>query len=60
MKGEQTMAMDNDMTMHNGTMVMKDGTVKKKNGKTMMLKDGQCVYMSGRMKMMKDEKMDKM
>jgi len=47
MKGGKTMDMDQDMTMTNGTVVMKDGTVKTKAGKTMMLKDGDCVMMNG-------------
>ncbi len=50
------MAMDKDMTMKNGTMVMTDGSVKMKNGKKMMMKDGQCVYMDGKMGMMKMDK----
>ena len=53
MKNGETMALDNDMTMKNGTMVMKDGTVKMKDGKTMTLKNGECVYMDGRMSKMK-------
>ena len=44
MKGGNTMAMDKDMKMSNGTMVMTNGTVKMKNGKTMMMKDGDCMY----------------
>ena len=35
------------MTMKNGTMVMPDGMVKMKGGKTMTLKEGQCVMMDG-------------
>ena len=52
MKGGNTMAMDKDMTMSNGTMVMTDGTVKMKSGKTMMLKEGYCVKMNGKMEKM--------
>jgi hypothetical protein len=47
MKSGKTMDMDQDVTMTNGTVVMKDGTVKTKAGKTMMLKDGDCVMMNG-------------
>ena len=53
MKGGNTMAMDQDMTMKNGTMVMADGSVKMKNGKTMMMKNGDCMMMDGKMTKMK-------
>jgi len=56
MKGGSSMAMDKDMTMSNGTMVMADGTVKMKNGKTMMMKNGDCIYMDGKMGKMKMDK----
>jgi hypothetical protein len=59
MKGGNTMAMDKDMKMSNGTMVMTDGTVMVKNGKTMMMKDGDCVYMNGKMSKMKMDKIEK-
>ncbi|MHA4806914.1 DUF6799 domain-containing protein [Flavitalea flava] len=58
MKAGKTMVMDHDMTMTNGTMVMKDGTCKMKNGKTMMLKEGDCMYMNGKTKKMKMKKME--
>jgi hypothetical protein len=48
MQDGKMMAMDKDMTMKNGTMVMADGKVKMKSGKTMMLKDGYCVDMNGK------------
>jgi hypothetical protein len=57
MKGGNTMAMDKDMKMSNGTMVMTNGTVKMKSGKTMMMKDGDCMYMNGKMGKMKMDKM---
>jgi hypothetical protein len=57
LKGGKQMAMANDMTLANGTIVMKDGHVTTKSGKTMMLKNGQCVYMNGKMKMMPAAKM---
>ena len=47
MKNGQSMPMDHDMTMKNGSIVMTDGTVKTKDGKTMTLKDGDYVWMSG-------------
>lgn len=60
-KEGKTMDMDQDMTMQNGAVVMKDGTVKWKNGKTTKLKDGDCVYMDGKMTKMKmDKKKDTM
>ena len=59
MKDGKMMMMDDDMTMSNGTMVMKDGTVKMKDGKTMMMKEGQSMTMDGKMStsMMKKKKM---
>lgn len=51
MKDGKTMMMDQDMTMKNGSMVMKDGTVKMKDGKTMMMKEGESMDMNGKMKM---------
>ena len=57
MKGGNTTAMDKDMTLPNGTVVMTNGTVKTKDGNTMMMKDGDCVYMNGKMSKMKMDKM---
>jgi hypothetical protein len=37
-------------------MVMADGSVKMKNGKTMMMKDGDCMMMDGKMTKMKMDK----
>jgi len=56
MKDGKTMDMSEDMTLTNGTVVMKDGTVKTKDGKTSMMQDGDCVYMDGKMKKMKMKK----
>ena len=58
MKNGQTIGMDKDMTMSNGTMVMKDGSVKMKDGTTMMMKEGDCIYMNGKMSKMKMDKME--
>ncbi len=55
MKDGQKSELTDDMTLSNGTTVMKDGSVKTSDGKTMMLKDGDCVWMDGKM-----GKMDKM
>jgi len=57
MKNGKTMAMDEDMTMSDGTVCMMDGTCKMKNGKTMMMKDGDKCYMNGKMGKMKMDKM---
>jgi hypothetical protein len=59
MKDGKTMAMTMDMTLKNGTTVMKDGTVKMKDGKTMMMKNGDAVDMDGKMMKMPMDKMDK-
>ena len=42
-------AMDKEMTMKNGNVVMTDGTVKMKDGKTVMMKDGESMDMEGKM-----------
>ena len=60
MKDGKTMEMEKTMTMSDGTMVMKNGKVKMKDGKTMKLKDGEMVMMDGKMMMMKDGKMMEM
>ncbi|MEO6315744.1 MAG: DUF6799 domain-containing protein [Chitinophagaceae bacterium] len=57
MKDGKTMMMDQDMTLKNGTMIMKDGNVKMKDGKTMMMKEGESMDMNGKMKMKMKEKM---
>ena len=51
-KNGTTQTLMQDMTLSNGTVVMKDGTVKMKDGKTMKLKEGQCIYMDGKIKTM--------
>lgn len=48
-KDGNSMPLDKDMTMKNGTTVMQNGEVKMKSGKTKMMKDGDCVYMDGKM-----------
>ena len=52
--------LDKDMTMSNGTMVMMDGTVKMKDGKTMMMKEGDKMTMDGKMTKMKKPMQGKM
>lgn len=49
MKHGQHSELTEDLTLDNGTMVMKDGTVKTSDGKTMMLKDGEWIGMDGKM-----------
>jgi len=49
-KGGKHMDMTEDMTLSNGTTVMKDGSVKMKDGSTTTLKDGDCIYMDGKIK----------
>jgi hypothetical protein len=48
-KSGDTTAMEKDMKMSNGTMVMTDGMCKMKNGKTMKMTDGDCMCMDGKM-----------
>ncbi len=61
MKHGKAMMMSNSVKLNNGTMVMKDGTVKMVDGNTQMLKEGQYVDMDGKMGMMKmNMKKDKM
>ena len=68
MKGGQSMPLEQQMTLPNGTIVMTDGTVKMNNGTTKMLKSDECIYMDGtlgkmpmhdkmKMKMKKDSTM---
>lgn len=53
MKDGKMMKMDQDMTMSNGMVCMKDGTCKMKNGKTMVMKNGDKCDMDGKMSKMK-------
>lgn len=48
-KNGDTTAMEKNMTMSNGTMVMTDGMCKMKDGKTMKMQDGDCMCMDGKM-----------
>lgn len=47
MKDGKEMAMENDVTLANGTQVMKDGTMITRDGKKSMMKNDQCVDMAG-------------
>jgi ribosomal protein L14 len=61
MKHGQTMDFTKEMTLKNGTLVMTDGTIKRKNGTSVQLKDGDCIMMDGKVthnkEGMKKEKM---
>jgi len=48
MKDGNTTEITEDLTMDNGTVVMKDGNVKMKDGKTVMLKEGDCLWPNGK------------
>ena len=48
-KNGKIMAMNQDMTIGDGTVCMLDGTCKTKDGKTMELKEGAKCYMDGKM-----------
>jgi hypothetical protein len=49
MDGKAAGPMDHDMTLSDGTKVMKDGMVKMKDGKEMPMKEGQMLMMDGKM-----------
>lgn len=49
MKNGKRMLMDADMSMPNGTMVMKDGTCTMMDGTRMMMKEGDRMDMNGNM-----------
>ena len=49
MKNGQTMPMKDDMTLSNGTKVMKDGSVMMADGTKSMMKDGDMMSMDGKM-----------
>ena len=53
MKDGKSMVMTADMTMGNGTIVMKDGTVMMKNGTNRPLKEGEVMYIDDNMNKMK-------
>src|ERR1019366_5781163 len=49
MKSGSTTAMNDTMTMSDGTKVMTDGGVMMSDGTKMMMKDGDCISMDGKM-----------
>lgn len=56
MKDGKTIDFSKDITLTDGTQIMKDGTVKKKDGTTVTLKDGDCIMMDGTVKHMEMKK----
>ncbi len=54
--GQITIFQDNEVTLSNGTKVMKDGTYIKKDGTKLTLKEGQHLDMSGNLIPMKTDK----
>jgi D-lyxose ketol-isomerase len=50
MKDGKMMDLTEDVTLTNGTVIMKDGNVKMKDGTTVMLKNGDYVTMDGTIK----------
>src|ERR1041384_4935796 len=56
MKEGKMMPMDKDMELTNGTKVMMDGTVLKKDGTKTMMNEGDRIYMNGNMRSAMEEK----
>jgi len=52
MKDGKTMDLTQDVTMTDGSVVMANGSLKKKDGTTVELKNGDCVMMDGTVKQM--------
>lgn len=50
-----TTALTKEMTLQNGVIIMADGTVKMKDGKTVQLKEGECLTQSGQVKSKKNK-----
>ncbi|MFT3910825.1 MAG: hypothetical protein QM737_15515 [Ferruginibacter sp.] len=50
MKDGQAIAIEKDITLKNGTIVMTDGTIKTKGGKTIILKNGDWIMTDGTIK----------
>jgi len=51
-KDGKNMTLAQDITMSDGSVVMANGSLKKKDGTTVMLKNGDCVMMDGTVKHM--------
>ena len=49
MKDGNTMPMDKDMTMKNGTKCTTTGECVMKNGRTINMKEGECMDMNGKL-----------
>lgn len=50
----KTVVMDKQMTTKNGAVVMMDGTVKRKDGKTTKMRNGDCMDMSDKIIVVKN------
>src|SRR5258708_6420704 len=57
-KDGNTAELTEDVTLTNGAVVSKDGTIKMKDGTTKTLKNSDCVYMDGKMTHMGMKKKD--
>ena len=58
MKDGLSKPIEEDVRLKNGTIVMKDGSVKTKDGKTIVLKDGDWIMMDGTVKKNSIKKQD--
>lgn len=56
MKGDKSKVLDKDITLPNGTQIMKDGKVMMKDGTSAMLKEGEMIDMEGKISAMADHK----
>lgn len=52
MTAGKTAPLSTDLSLSDGSIVMPNGTLKKKDGSTVALKNGDCVMMDGTMKKM--------
>lgn len=46
-KEGNSMPLTRDVTLDDGSVLMKNGTLKKKDGSTKQIRDGECVYKDG-------------
>ena len=58
-KNGKTMELTQEMKLTNGATIVKDGTMKMKNGKSRKLKNGEMIYMNGKMGKMPGNKTSK-
>jgi uncharacterized protein YdeI (BOF family) len=55
-KSGKMTAMDSDVTLSNGTKIMRDGSYTQKDGKKIMLKEGEHLDMSGKVSSTRTDK----